>query len=78
MLRPLATPTDNRFAFCYKKRLFEFNKTPFGFKNFPTAFIRFVNQIFQDLINNDVMQLYMDDIVVYASTGDSNAVRVKD
>jgi len=57
-------------AFLTKEGLFEFNKTHFGFKNSPATFIRFVNQIFQDLINNDVMQLYMDDIIVYASTAD--------
>lgn len=55
-------------AFVTREGLFEFNKAPFGFKNSPAAFIRFVQFIFQELINSNIMQLYMDDIIVYAAT----------
>lgn len=57
-------------AFVAKEGLFEFNKAPFAFKNSPAAFIRFVNIIFQELINPDVMQFYMADIIVYAASPD--------
>ncbi|XP_068140359.1 uncharacterized protein [Drosophila tropicalis] len=57
-------------AFVTKEGLIEFNKTPFGFKNSPAAFIRFANYVFQNLINDNIMQLYMDDIIVYAHSAE--------
>ncbi|KAH8405575.1 hypothetical protein KR215_003217 [Drosophila sulfurigaster] len=57
-------------AFITKEGLFEFNQAPFGFRNSPAIFIRFVNHVFQKLINEDVLDLYMDDIIIHAVTAD--------
>jgi len=53
-------------AFITKSGLYEFNRTPFGFRNSPAAFIRYVNYVFQELMNSDVLDLYMDDIIIHA------------
>lgn len=65
---PIEESSKHLTAFVTKEGLFEFNKAPFGFCNSPANFIRYVNHIFQPLINNNVMELYMDDIVIFAET----------
>lgn len=56
-----------------KEGVFEFNYAPFGFCNFPAVFIRYVNYIFQNLVNEGVMELYMDDIIVFGVTEDEKS-----
>lgn len=65
---PIEESSKHYTAFVTKDGLFEFNKAPFGFCNSPANFIRYVSYIFQPLINNNVMELYMDDIVIYDKT----------
>lgn len=55
-------------AFVTKEGLFEFNKAPFGFCNSPAVFVRFINYIFQHLINEGIMEIYIDDIVIFGCT----------
>lgn len=43
---------------------FEYLKMPFGLKNAPAVFQRFINNIFRDLIDDRKIIIYMDDIVV--------------
>lgn len=43
---------------------FEYTRMPFGLKNAPSVFQRFINFIFRDLIDNNKILLYMDDIMV--------------
>ncbi|XP_037957697.1 uncharacterized protein LOC119687446 [Teleopsis dalmanni] len=64
-------------AFVTKDDLFQFNKTPFGFCNSPAALMRFVNNIFQDLINEDILELYMDDIIIYGDTADKCITKMR-
>lgn len=64
-------------AFVTKKRLFEFKRVPFGFCNSPTGFIRYVNYVFQQLLQSGIMDLYMDDIIgqdITASVSESSRV----
>lgn len=67
---PIEEKSRHLTAFITREGLFEFNRAPFGFKNSPAAFIRYVNHVFQKLINEEVMQLYMDDIVIFAESAD--------
>lgn len=43
---------------------YEYLKMPFGLKNAPAVFQRFINNIFRDLIDKREIIIYMDDIVV--------------
>jgi len=48
-----------------KEGLFEFNRAPFGYCNSPAVFVRYVTYIFQQLINAGIMEMNIDDIVVF-------------
>lgn len=65
---PIAKECKQYTAFVDREGLFEFNRAPFGYKNSLAALIRFVQHIFQDLINVDIMQSYMENIIIYADT----------
>jgi len=43
-------------------------KMPFGLKNMPARFQRFVNEILHDLIRNGDIVAYMDDFLVATET----------
>lgn len=43
---------------------FEYLKMPFGLKNAPSVFQRYINNIFKDLIIADKVFIYLDDILV--------------
>lgn len=59
MISRVSEEKGSRAYTAFVIRLFEFIRAPFGFQNSTAAFI-------QNLINEDVMLLYIDDIVVYA------------
>lgn len=43
---------------------YEFLKMPFGLKNAPSVFQRFVNKIFSDMIRDRKVIVYMDNIMI--------------
>lgn len=45
---------------------------PFDLKNRPALFSRFINTVFQDMINNDEITIYIDDILIATETADKN------
>lgn len=47
---------------------FEFLRMPFGLRNAPSVFQRFINNIFRPLIDANKILIYMDDILVATST----------
>lgn len=47
---------------------YQFKRVPFGLCNSPSVFVRFINDIFRDLVRRGVMLVYMDDIMVLANT----------
>lgn len=53
---------------------YQFLKTPFGFCNAPSVFQTFINCIFQKLMNDGIMTLYMDDIIIL-SADENEAVK---
>lgn len=51
---------------------FEYLRMPFGLKNAPSVFQRFINTIFRQLIDSNKVQIYMDDILVATTTIDEH------
>ena len=62
-------------AFRTKEGLFEYLVMPFGVKNGPATFQRFMNEIFHDLIDICVV-VYMDDILIYSANREEHTAHV--
>ena len=54
-------------AFCCRYRPFEYTVMPFGLVNVPATFQGMINNIFQDMINQE-MSAFMDDINILSDT----------
>ena len=55
----------NKMSFVTKQGICEFNYARFGFCNFSAVFIRYIKTTFRYLINDDIIQIYMVDIIIY-------------
>lgn len=53
---------------------FEYVRMPFGLKNGPSVFQRFITNVFDDLIRSRDIVVYMDDILVATTTADAHLV----
>lgn len=62
---PVAEECRKYTAFITPYGQYEFNKTPFGLC--PASFVRFVNEVFQGLINEKVVFTYVDDLIIPSS-----------
>ncbi|XP_054727437.1 uncharacterized protein LOC129237061 [Anastrepha obliqua] len=51
-------------AFVTPNGQYEYLKMPFGLKNSPAVFQRFINNVFRDMIDDRKIIIYMDDILV--------------
>ena len=71
---PVEKSSRKYTAFCTHKCVFEFNKTPFGLCNSPSA--RFINHVFSHLLNQDILVLYMDDIIIPSVSYDEGLSRL--
>lgn len=56
---------------------YEFLRTPFGLSVSPSAFQRFVNIIFQKLVQDEIVVVYFDDVLVLAKDEDEACDRLK-
>lgn len=56
---------------------FEFLKMPFGLKNGPSVFQRFITNVFDDLLRKNEIVVYMDDILVATTTPTEHLVILK-
>ncbi|GBM72285.1 Transposon Ty3-G Gag-Pol polyprotein [Araneus ventricosus] len=45
---------------------YEFNKTSFGLTNSPSVFQRYIYNVFRDLIKENVVMIYLDDLVIFS------------
>jgi len=63
------------FRICY--RSFEWSVMPFSLTNAPTAFQRFINDIFSDLLDVFVM-IYLDNILIYLNNMSEHHRHVKE
>lgn len=57
---------------------FEFRKMPFGLKNAPSTFQRFVNYVFDDLVLAGKVAIYLDDIMVATRSEEEHLEIMKD
>ncbi|MBW0537305.1 hypothetical protein O181_077020 [Austropuccinia psidii MF-1] len=48
--------------------IYEYTRIPFGIKNAPAHFQRMMDTIFQDVILENWMVVYIDDIIIYSET----------
>ena len=53
---------------------YEFRKVPFGLCNAPSVFQRYVNKLFEQLIRENVVVVYMDDVIVPSKSEFKNEV----
>lgn len=51
---------------------YEYLKAPFGLKNCPANFSRYINLIFRDLIDQGKVSIYIDDILIATDTLEEN------
>lgn len=57
--------------FIIKSGLYEFNKATSEFWKSPAVFIQYINHVFQEIIKMDILDLYMDDIIIHGKTAES-------
>lgn len=51
---------------------YEYLKMPYGLKNSPPVFMRYINSIFQNLLEQDKVLIYIDDILIATKTIEEN------
>ena len=73
---PVAEDDRAKTAFCTPFGLFEYNRMPFGLCNAPGTFQRLMERIFGDQ-SFQTLLLYLDDVVVYASTFEQHLQRLE-
>lgn len=59
-------------AFVTPDGQYEFLKVPFGLCNSPAIFQRYINTIFKELIRENVVVVYMDDLIIAAENEQEN------
>ena len=52
-------------AFATRYELFEWRVVPFGLTNAPSVFMRVMNRLFADLLDQGVV-VFLDDILIYS------------
>lgn len=63
---PIKAGSRKYTSFVTHSGQYEFKTVPFGLSNSPAIFCRFINFIFQPLINKGVVLTYMDDLIIVA------------
>ena len=72
------TPGDEwKTAFCTRYGSFEWLVMPFGLTNAPAAFQHFVNDIFADMLDVNVI-VYLDDILIYSDNPEEHTEHVRE
>ena len=73
---PVAEGDRAKTAFCTPFGLYEYNRMPFGLCNAPGTFQRLMERIFGDQ-SFQTLLLYLDDVVVYASSFEQHLRRLE-
>lgn len=69
---PVAETSKKYTAFVTDDGLFEFNFTPFGLKNAGAVFVRYIQIIFRELVSKKILEVYVDDLIIWAETEEEN------
>lgn len=64
-------------AFVTPQGQYEYRRMPFGLKNAPAVFQRFVNRVFRDFISSGEIIIYMDDILLATKTWEEHKELLK-
>jgi transposase InsO family protein len=73
---PVAEESIKYTAFVTPSGQYEFLKTPFGLCNSPAIFQRFINEIFKDLMRDEVVIIYMDDLIIPSKNVEEGFVKL--
>lgn len=65
---PVAENSRKYTAFVTPLGHFEFLRVPFGLCDSPSVFQRFINMVFHDLCPENVVCIYMDDLIIFAKS----------
>ncbi|MBW0533087.1 hypothetical protein O181_072802 [Austropuccinia psidii MF-1] len=57
--------------------IFEYLRMPFGIKNAPSHYQRMMNTIFPEELSEGWLIIYIDDIIIFSETWDSNLSRIE-
>ena len=72
----IAPGDEPKTAFKTHKKTYQYNVMPFGLCNAPAVFQRFMNNIFDEILYRGII-VYLDDILVYATTPEQLEERTK-
>lgn len=64
-------------AFVTPSGHYEFLKAPFGLCNSPSVFQRYVNTVLRELIRDNVVVVYMDDLIIASKDEEENLKKIK-
>lgn len=56
---------------------YEFLRTPFELCNSPVVVKRRINYVFRELINNETMIVYMDDVIISSANQEKEIIKLK-
>lgn len=74
---PVGEKSQKYLSFVTHSGQYLFLKTPFGCCNSPAAFMRYINDVFRDLINKGIVIVCMDDVAILAKSEDEAIERLK-
>lgn len=74
---PVGEKSQKYLSFVTHSGQYLFLKTPFGCCNSPAVFMRYINEVFRDLINKGIVIVYMDDVAILAKSEDEAIERLK-
>lgn len=74
---PIKNESQKYTSFVTHSGQYEFKRVPFGLCNSPAIFCRFINFIFQPLINKGIVLTYMDDLIIVAKDNEEAIKRLK-
>ncbi|MGR0202303.1 reverse transcriptase family protein, partial [Klebsiella pneumoniae] len=62
---------QHKTAFTFERGHYEFTRMPFGLKNAPITFQRLMDEFLRG-IDEEMCQVYMDDLLVFSKTEDDH------
>lgn len=72
MLKYIPNDSIKYLPFVTPMGQFEYTRLPFGFCNGPSIFMRYIKNIFYELINQNKILIYLDDILISTETVKNN------
>ena len=76
----LVAPKDQaKTAFIHRTGLYQYRRMPFGLRNAPSTFQRFMNMMFgcEDENMWIMVMVYLDDIIIFSATVDEHGIHLK-